>query len=482
MGLKQGTKAVFLICISLLYRVQAAEKEEILSGLADQESVRVTIYNRDLALVKEKRKIRLAKGFNQVAFREVSAKIKPETTLLRHIPAQQGFYILEQNFDFDLLTPSKLLEKYVGKKVHIIKTHPSTGDETAEEGTVLSANNGVVLRIKDRIEVGLPGRIVYHNIPANLRDKPTLVVQLHSENDGEHLLELSYLTTGLSWQADYVGALNVEENQLELNAWVTLVNSSGTTYANATLQLVAGDVNQVSQMHTMHMDQPQLRGKSRSGAAGMKEERLFDYHLYSLKRPTDIRNNQNKQVSLFPGKAVITQKKYVLNGSQYYYQRLAKNIGRKLKVEVNLEFKNAISKGLGIPLPKGTVRIYKRDKADNVQFIGEDRIDHTAEDELVVLTLGKAFDITAEKTQTGFRKKSGFSPYNYLYQSAFVIEIHNAKAEPVQVQVIEPIPGDWQIIKESHHHTKAAASKAVWLIDVPAKGKTQLTYNAEINL
>ena len=203
-----------------------AQMDESRSTLNDQQSVAVTIYNGDLALVKDTRKVTLKTGLNALALRDVSAQIRPETALLRSINAPGSLTLLEQNFDFDLLTPEKLLEKYVGKTVSLVKTHPTTGVETTEQATVLSANNGVVLKIGNRIETGQfftnerSGRIVYDNVPANLRDRPTLVTQINNKGAAEQTVELSYLTGGLGWKADYVAELNDKENMLDsIAAW-----------------------------------------------------------------------------------------------------------------------------------------------------------------------------------------------------------------------------------------------------------------------
>src|SRR2546421_3730827 len=215
------------------------------STLGDQQSVAVTIYNENLALIKDTRKLQLDHGENRIALREVSGQIRPETAALRSLSHPGSLALIEQNFDFDLLTPAKLLEKYVGRDVRILRMNPKTGVETSETATVLAANSGVVLKIGDRIETGLPGRIVYDGVPANLRDRPTLVTELASSRAGSQTVELSYLSAGLAWKADYVAELNAADTALDLNGWVTLTNTSGTAYPNAKLQLVAGDVNRV---------------------------------------------------------------------------------------------------------------------------------------------------------------------------------------------------------------------------------------------
>ena len=238
-------RPLFVCLLAALPVLRRDAADELRSTLQDQRSVAVTIYNENLALVKDQRKIPFASGQNALAFRDVSARMRPETALLRSLTSPGKLSVIEQNFDFDLLTPQKLLDKYVGKSVSIIRMNPATGVETTEQAQVLAANNGVVMKIGDRIETGIPGRIVYPDVPANLRDRPTLVMSLNNGGAAQQDVELSYLTGGLAWKADYVAELNAADDRLDLSGWVTLTNTSGTSYNNAKLQLVAGDVNQV---------------------------------------------------------------------------------------------------------------------------------------------------------------------------------------------------------------------------------------------
>jgi hypothetical protein len=474
---------VSLAILALSTSLHAAEPEETRSALDDQQSVAVTIYNQNLALVKDQRKVKLNTGLNKLALRDVSAQIRPETALLRSLTQAGGLSILEQNFDFDLLTPQKLLEKYVGRTVTVVKTNPATGIETSEQAQVLSANNGVVMKIGDRIETGIPGRIVYGDVPANLRDRPTLVVQLNSKTAAEQNIELSYLTSGLGWKADYVAELNPSEDRLDLSGWVTLTNTSGTTYRNAKLQLVAGDVNRVPEIRpmlkTMRMD-----AMAAEAAAPMAEESLLEYHLYTLDRPTTIAENQTKQVALLSATAVPARKELVLRGEEYYYQSsyLPNNgeLGQKLKVGVLVEFDNKEASRLGMPLPKGVMRVYKKDSVGNAQFVGEDNIDHTPKNESVRLKLGNAFDVTADRKQTDFKRLPNPAKGNSAFESAYEIVLKNAKKERVTVSVQEPIPADWKMMKSSHPHEKANSNLATWKIDVPAEGKTTLTYRVQV--
>ena len=450
---------------------------ETVSTAADREAMAVTVYNDDLALVKDTRRVVLNRSFNRLAWREVSAQMRPETAQLRNLSNPAGFRLLEQNFDFDLLTPAKLLEQSVGREVDVIRSHPTTGAETRERATVLAANAGVVLKFADRVETGIPGRLAFAGVPDTLRDRPTLVVSLDTPAAGAQTLELSYLTGGLSWRADYVAELNAGDDLLDLNGWVTLTNRSGASYPDAKLQLVAGDVNRVRE--AVAGRERMLMKAEAKPAEDMQQEALFEYHLYTLPRPTTLAENQTKQVALMSATRVPVKKEFLLAGADYYYSDRHGDLGQKMKVGVFVEFANR-GEGLGVPLPRGTVRVYKKDGAGNAQFVGEDRIDHTPKNETVRLKLGEAFDVTADKKQTDFRKVSGSGRYNYVYESAYELVIKNAKSEAVTVTVREPMPGDWTMLAESQRHVKSASDTAEWQVRVPAEGSATLTWRVRV--
>ena len=456
----------------------AAARDETVSTAADQTDVAVTIYNDDLALVRDARRVRLERDLNRLAWREVSAQLRPETAQLRNTANPAGFRLLEQNFDFDLLTPAKLLEKYVGREIAVIRVHPTTGAETRETATVLAAANGVVLKFADRIETGAPGRIAYPGVPDTLRDRPTLVISLLNPAAGVQNLELSYLTGGLSWRADYVATLNADDSRLDLNGWVTLTNRSGAAYPDARLQLVAGDVNRVRDARPLTREVMSMAAKA-ADAGEMQQEALFEYHLYTLQRPTTLADNQTKQVALMSAARVPVKKQLLLEGANYYYTGQHGDLGQKLKAGVFVEFDNK-SDGLGVPLPRGIIRFYKQDSAGNAQFVGEDRIEHTPKNETVRLKLGDAFDVTADRKQTDFKKLAGTGRYNYVFESAYEIVLKNAKTEAVTVTVREPMPGDWSMVSESQPHAKAAANTAEWQVLVPAEGRGTLTYRVRV--
>ncbi len=448
--------------------IARADEERV--GLDDQTAVAVTIYNQDLALVRDARTMNLIKGENDVAFIDVSGHIQPQTALLKSNAGKLD--VLEQNFDFDLLTPQKLLEKSVGSTVRIIVTDPKTGKETVEEAKVLSVADGVVLQIGDRIETQAPGRIVFADVPPNLRSRPTLVTKIASDAAGKIPVELDYLTGGLAWAADYVAELSPDEKTIELKGWVTLTNTSGTTYRNAKLQLVAGDVNRVRQQMVAGM--AATTAMPMAAPAPMAEQALFEYHLYTLNRTTTIADNQTKQVELLTGHGVPVSK-------EYHFYNLAPGwnyqMGEapRVNASVRLKFVNTEKNNLGIPLPGGTVRVYKADNAGQAIFVGEDAIQHTPKNEYVDLTLGQAFDVTARGRQTNFEKVA-----DNVYESAYQIEFKNAKSEPVTVILAETVPGDWKMLEESQASEKPDSTTALWHVTIPAEGSTTLTYRVRV--
>jgi hypothetical protein len=444
---------------------------DVASSAADREAVAVTVYNDDLALVKERRKVDLPAGLARLSLREVAAQMRPETALLRAVSGQ-AFVLIEQNFDFDLLTPQKLLEKYVGRQVTVIRSHPTSDAEKRETATVLAAGQGTVLRFADRIETGVPGRLAFDSVPANLRDRPTLSVLLDAAG-GKQSVELSYLTSGLAWKADYVANLSADGKALDLNGWVTLTNRSGAGFDNTTLQLVAGTVNRVRQadMRVMAMAAP---AAARAKVAEATQEALMDYHLYSFERPTAIADNQTKQLALLSASAVPVRREYLLAGNEYYYRDRYGQIGQKIKPAVFIEFENKGGQ-LGKPLPAGIVRVYAKDSKGAAQFVGEDRIEHTAKNEKLKLRLGEAFDITAERKQTNYKRIA-----DNVTESSWRIELRNAKDEAVTVRVQEPLPGDWEMIQESQKHAKDSARVASWNVVVPPGDKAVLDYTVRV--
>jgi hypothetical protein len=437
----------------------------------DQREVMVTIYNGNLGLVKDLREARLPAGVNEVQFMDVAAGIDPTTVHLKSLTDALGLKILEQNYEYDLLTSEKLMEKYVGRKVRLYQ-----GDGTFHEATLLSTN-GPIFEINGQIHMGHYGRLVLPSLPENLVAKPTLVWLLRNQTARPQRVEASYLTSGITWKADYVMVLNAADSLSDLTGWVTVDNRSGATYGNAALKLVAGDVNRAPEPRR-EMRALEMAAKAVSPAAASRDfasEGFFEYHLYTLDGRTTIKNNQTKQLSLLAASEVPTTKELIYYGAQDYYRNSYGVPISNQKVAVYLEIKNSKENRLGIPLPKGKVRVYKADRSGSQQFIGEDWIDHTPKDEKVKIKMGNAFDVVGERTQKEFRKLGA-----NLYEVEWEIGLRNHKDAPQTVTVIEPVPGDWLVMSSSHQYEKIEAHTLKYQIPVPREGATKVAYRVRI--
>jgi len=449
--------------------------EEVAIGTDRQTGIAVTIYNNDLALIRDQRQVDLKSGLNEIAFIDVSADIRPQTAQLT--VEGGGLNVTEQNFDFDLLTPQKLLEKSVGGAIRVIRTNPATGADSSEEAKVLSVSEGLaVLQIGDRIEAAVPGRLVFSAVPPKLRARPTLVTKALSDKAGPTTVTLSYLTHGLSWQADYAASLSVDEKTIDLNGLVTLTNQSGITYEDAELELVAGEVNQVMDKLTYEKF-ANIDIQTAAGPAPMAEAPSFEYHLYRLDTPVTIQQNQTKQVAMMAASGVPVAKQYWITNAAETWNNYSHDAGEDVRINATVKLKliNDEKSRLGMPLPEGVVRVYKLNSRGKAVFVGEDSIEHTPKNEEAILTLGQAFDITARVNQTDHKRIS-----EQVYEKAYEIEIKNAKKEAVTVDLREHMSGIWTLLAESQEHRKLGANTVGWLVDVPAEGSTKLSYRVRV--
>jgi hypothetical protein len=437
----------------------------------DQRDVMVTIYNGNLGLVKDLRHVRFPSGQSEVQFMDVAALIDPTTVHLKSITDALGLKILEQNYEYDLLTSQKLMEKYVGRKVRLYQS-----DGTYHDATLLSTN-GPIFEINGQIHMGQYGRLVLPSLPENLVAKPTLVWLLRNQTARPQRVEASYLTGGITWKADYVMVLNAADTLADLTGWVTIDNKSGATYGNAALKLVAGDVNRAPDARR---DQRMMEVAAKAVSAAVAShdfasEGFFEYHLYTLDGRTTIKDNQTKQLSLLSASEIPLQKELIYYGAVDYYRTAYGVPMSNQKVAVYLEVKNSKENRLGSPLPKGKVRVYKADASGSQQFVGEDWIDHTPKDESVKIKLGNAFDVVGERTQKEFKKLA-----SNLYEVEWEIALRNHKSDAQTVTVIEPVPGDWQVLGSSHTYEKIEAHTLKYRIPVPKEGTTKLTYRIRI--
>lgn len=419
--------------------------------------VQITIYNDNLALVKDTRDLDFQRGIFDLSFTDVASAIDATSVSFSAVRQPGSVTLLEQNYRYDLVSSEKILEKYIDKEIRVL-----TKEGKLHEGALLSSDGvALTLRMSDgglvivnRAEVA---DLTFPSLPEGLITRPTLVWKLNSDLDGKHASEVRYLTTQIGWTAQYVANVNAAENELELAGWVSIDNQSGATYDDATIKLIAGDVNRVRP--------PMPRGAAmemmaKAADGGFEERAFFEYHLYTLQRPSTIRDNEIKQLSLFDPARVKAKKIFTYDGSR-----------NDKKVNVSIEFVNSAEAGLGIPLPRGTIRVMKADTDGSLEFVGEDQVDHTPKDEKVRAFLGNAFDVVGERIQLAQRQIS-----DRISESDFEIKLRNHKTEDIVVTVIEHNWGDWTITQESHKNVKKDATKAEWEIPVSKDGETVLRY------
>jgi hypothetical protein len=445
------------------------------SNKADRKAVAVTVYNQNFGVVRETRQLKLAQGRVELSFADVSANIQPETVRLQSVTPGARFEVLEQNYRYDLLTPAKLLEKYVGRSVNVYRYNEKTGTEEKKLAEVLSVEGGVTLRIDGEVTSNFAGRFGFADVPPNLLQKPTLVWLLESDRP-EQQVEVTYLTQNLNWRADYVLKLDESDAHADLNGWVTLDNKTGTSYENAALRLVAGDVNRVQPPQPQMLAQDSMmREESAPEKPQFREEGLFEYHLYSLERPTTLLDKETKQVSLLTAENIAVVKKLVFNGEQYFYRGRHGQLVSNQKIGVFVEIQNSEKNKLGMPLPKGTMRLYKADKSGSLQFVGEDAIDHTARDEKLKLKVGEAFDVVGDRVQKDWTQVG-----SCVAEGSFEIELRNHKDTEVALEVNEPIGGDWEVLQHSQPFVKVDAGTFRFDAKVPARGATKINYRVRV--
>jgi len=464
------TMAIVLTLATSL--ASGAEAAQLAVGRDAQKDVMVTIYNGNLGLVKDVRETRLPTGLHETEFTDVAAQIDPTTVHLKSLTDPAGLRILEQNYEYDLLSSQKLMEKYVGRMVRLYNT-----DGTYLEAKLLSTA-GPVFEINGQIHLGHNGRLVLPSLPENLVSKPTLVWLLRNALAGPQRVEASYLTGGITWKADYVMVLNPADTKADVTGWVTIDNRSGATYGNAALKLVAGDVNRAvdGRRGQRAMEIASKAASMAEAARDFKSEGFFEYHLYTLDGRTTIKDNQTKQLTLMAAGDVPVVKQLIYYGAQDYYRTSYGVPMSNQKIGVYFDIKNSKDNRLGVPLPKGKVRVYKADASGSQQFVGEDWIDHTPRDERVKIKMGDAFDLVGERTQKEWRKIA-----SNLYEVEWEISLRNHKKEDQTVTVIEPVPGDWQVLTSTHAWEKPEAHTLKFQVPVPKEGASKLTYRVRLS-
>ena len=457
--------------VSLIaFGAQAAAQKSV--PVSAQRDLTMTIYNGGRALVNDVRYINLDKGRNLLSFVDISDFVIPSSVLFK----SKGVQVLEQNFNFDLLTRNSLMEKSIGQTVNVEYIDPATGLVTSDKAELLAYDmNSPILKIGNKIETRYPGRVIFNKVPENLSARPTLVFDVNTADAVEQNAEVSYLTNGISWTAAYVVELD-KDTKLDLNGLVTLTNNTKVSYKNAQLQLVAGEVNTVREggYRAEKAVLAYASGKALNSYSDEAEvEPISGYYLYRIKRPTDILSNQTKQVSLLSGSGIQGERTYQYESPLNYF---SDNDFEKEKPAMYLTFANTQNNGLGEALPQGTVRVYEKDSKGGLIFVGEDSINHTAKGQDVRLRLGKDFDITAKGKRVSFKKID-----TKTSQAEFEVKISNAKTIPVVIRFNQYLPNGWKILSESLESQKERSNKIYWDISVPAEKDVTLTFKVQVD-
>ncbi|MBI5032014.1 MAG: DUF4139 domain-containing protein [Chloroflexi bacterium] len=445
---------------------------------AKSAGVDLTVYNSNVALVKDKRVLTLKSGKNEVRFSDVAAQIDPTSVQFTSLTDPSGTHVIEQNYAYDIVGSQKILQKYLDQTVALV-----TEDGTKYSGKLLSGSDDIILQSDDgqvtTVKLARVREVKYPNLPGGLITKPTLIWLVDSSKEGNQDAQVTYLTNGVNWKANYVIVVNKDDTAMNLNGWVTVDNQSGATYEDANLKLVAGDVKRVTPVPAARdgalMAAPTAAAKSEQ----FTQQDLFEYHMYSLQRATTIHNRETKQIEFTTAANTPINKLFVYDGGKNYrfygYQITDANYGKTsdTKVAVMIEFKNNEQNKLGIPLPKGTIRVYKADADGSNQFIGEDNIDHTPKDEMIRLNVGNAFDVVGERTQTNFTKVN-----ERTIEESYQIKIRNHKKEAVEVRVVEHLFrwSNWQITKTNFDFTKLDAQTIEYRVKVAPDGEGVVNY------
>lgn len=443
-----------------------ARAGETVSGDNDRRGLALTVYANGQALVNDRRSLSLDKGVNTISFEDVSPRMIKDSV---HLDGGEGVGVLRKSYKFDLLTPEALLRKSVGREIGIVRVHPTTGEESMEKATVLSVAGGVVLKFDNRLETNVPGRLVFHDLPEGLRSRPALEMQVDSSGTQTRQITLRYLTNGLTWNAEYTALLNASEDRLDLEGWASMTNTSGIDFPNASFRLVAGDVNTV----------PVARGAAKSFSmvqaaperAGPKRENLSGFHMYTIPQPLTLKDKESTQVLLLSASNVRIAREYVTRGQDNYF-RPDRGEGSKTNPQIVIRLTNDKASGLALPLASGNVRFYTKDASGDVQYVGADRLPSVAVGGKTELSLGRAFDLTVARRQTDFKK---LGPPRNAFEASYALELVNGGDKPTEIKVVEPIPGDWEILEESQKHQRLGMT-AVWRIKAPAKGSSTLAY------
>ena len=466
--------SVRLMAVALMF-VTAPVRAADVDVPAPAGGAELTVYTNDLALVRERRTFHLSGAPARLAFGGVSNHLQPETAFLQVLKGN-NIKIIEQSFNFDVLTPAKLLERSVGHDVTVITTNPATGAEVAARAKILSIVGGVVLEMGGKFHTSVPGRIAFDSLPPGVRSTPSLLMIATGSPNQNVEAELSYLTGGISWRADYVARYDPDAARMDLSAWATITNSTGQDFKEAKIKLIAGAVNRVAPPRPERLMAVEARAMAAAPMAeGVVAQPLVGNHIYVMPKPITLPASESRQLALLNAQDVVVKRDYIVRSEPGIYTMSIKASPRTAWVEQELTFKNDAASKLGAPLPAGILRLFTPDSQGAPQFMGAARIDHIAEGGDAIVKMGADYDLPVLREQTNFVRAS-----NSITISTWRITVKNSKAKPVAVRVLEPLPGDWEILKESHLHKKLDATAAAWVLQVPAKGQTVLEYNVKL--
>ena len=454
--------------------------------VAPASALEVTVYNSNLGLIKETRPFTLKNGVNSVQVVDVAAHIDPTSVHFKSLTAPDAVSVLEQDFRYDLISQEKILSRYIGKEIELQRYGRDGDKKEIIRGTLLSSAGGRIMKVGDKLVLNPQGEAILPELPEGLLTKPTLMWLLNSRKSGEHQGEISYLTGGMSWNADYVLVIDKDDVKADLNAWVTVSNNSGATYKDAKLKLVAGDMHRAPVAAVRGRMNYAAKMMSAEADGGMSEKSFFEYHMYSLGRLTTLAENSSKQVEMASAAGVPVRKLFTYDGvegiqwnyfgdSGYWDPNYGMSSGKK--IAVHFEFDNKKTEGLGIPLPKGRVRVYKKDDDGSLQLAGEDAIDHTPKDEKVRVKMGESFDLVGERKRTNFSSDNN----KHRFEETFEIKIRNHKAGDAAVTVVEHLYRwtNWKIVDANAKWVKKDAQTIEFPVTVKKDGETVVTYTVK---
>lgn len=488
MSSSQGnSKRLLSVITALTASISLAPARAEDGKISPSRGVSLTIYNQNFGLVRDSRQMDLKNGINYVSCQDVAAKIDPTSVSFTSLTAPNQVVVREQNYKYDLIDPNTILNKSIGKPARF-KQYVGNGSVVELNGTLLNGpsatvgssdgstsevSQGLVLKTANGIILNPQGQVELSELPAGLVATPSLDWKLETDKGGSHDIEIAYQTSDIGWKCDYVAVANQDDTKCDITSWVTIDNKSGGTYKNSQLKLIAGDVHKVTDAVPMRMEAMDGIAPAALPPPPFTEQSFAEYHLYTLAGKTDVNNNETKQLSLFNAGAVPVKKLFVLESASAQF--FGGDNGDKRKIQIKLEMQNSQDNHLGMPMPKGKVRVYKKDSDGALQFIGEDQIDHTPRDEKIRIYLGDAFDVVGERQQTNMEQ-----PNNHLQRMSYQISLRNHKKEAVKVQVIEHSYGDWKLTAQSQPSVKKDSHTFEFSVDVPADGEVKVTYTIEV--